>query len=265
MNIYLNELRSLRKATIIWTCAIIALAALYLSIYPGVEKDAAGFRDVLSNYPASVRAMLGISLDTVTSLPGFYSMVLSFVTLCGAIQAMIFGVSILSRETLGRTVDFLFVKPVSRAAILNAKLLAALTTILAADVLYYAVVTIFANNIKPDYNHRLFLMINGTLLFIQLIYLALGILVSVVVPRLKATLSVSLGIVFGFYFIGAFFAADKNDLARFISPFRYFDTQYIITTSSYELPYLLAGLTIIIAALSASYLIYLRMDIHAAR
>lgn len=264
MNICLNELRFLRKATIIWTCAIIALAALYFSLYPGVARDAAGFRSVLGNYPASVRAILGISLDTVTSLLGFYSMVFSFVTLCGAIQAMIFGVSVLSRETLGRTADFLLVKPVSRAAIFKSKLLAGLTMILVTDVLYYAAVTIFANHVKADFSYRIFLMINSTLLFIQLIFLALGVLVSVAVPKLKATLSASLGIVFGFYFVGALIATGKSDWARFISPFKYFDTLYIIRNSSYETPYLLAGLAIVVAALTISYLVYLRMDMHAA-
>lgn len=264
MNIFLYELKSLRKATLIWTLSLIALAALYFSMYSGVEKDAAGFRELLGNYPASVRAMLGISLDTVTSLLGFYSMVLSFITLCGAIQAMIFGVSVLSREILGRTADFLLVKPVSRAAIVNAKILAALTMILATDLLYYAAVIIFANSVKPNYDHKLFLMMNATLLFIQLIFLALGVTVSVIVPRLKATLPVSLGTVFGFYFIGALIAAEQNDLARFISPFKYFDTLYIMKNGSYESPYLLAGLGIVIAATAASYLIFLQKDIYAA-
>lgn len=264
MNMYLHELRSLRRATVIWTCALIALAAIYFSVYPGIAKDAAGFRELLGNYPASVRAMLGISLNTVTSLLGFYSMIFTFVTLCGAIQAMIYGASMLSKETLEKTADFLLVKPVSRNAIISAKLLAAFTMLVATDVIYYAAVYIMANSVKTSvYSHKLFFMINATLLFIQLIFLAIGVMLSVVIPKLKSVLSVSLGTVFGFFIIGALIATGKNDTARFFSPFKYFDVLYIIKNSSYEVPYLITSAAIVVVAIAAGYLIYTKKDIHA--
>ncbi|MGE5421939.1 MAG: ABC transporter permease subunit [Ignavibacteriales bacterium] len=263
MNMYLHEVRSFGKATVIWTCAMIALAAIYFSVYPGVEKDATGFRELLGNYPASVRAMLGISLDNITSLLGFYSMVFTFITLCGAIQATIFGASVLSKETSGKTADFLMVKPVSRTAIINAKLLAVLTMILATDLIYFGAVSMFANSVKPDYSHKLFLMVNATMFFIQLIFLALGLLASVIIPRLKSVLSVSLGIVFGLFFIGALITTGDKDMARLLSPFQYFDNLYIIRHARYEVLYLLASLAIIIVAITASYAIYIRKDIHA--
>ena len=44
MNIYLYELKSQRKSAIIWTCTMIALAVLFLSIYPDLAKDANDFK-----------------------------------------------------------------------------------------------------------------------------------------------------------------------------------------------------------------------------
>lgn len=264
MNMYLHELKSLRKSTIIWVCAMIAIASLYLLLFPGITKDAAGFKDMLASYPATVRAMMGVSLDSVTSLLGFYSMIITFVVLCGAIQAMNFGISILSKESRERTADFLLVKPVSRAAIVNAKLLAAFTMLLATDILYFAAASILASIVKTaDYNVKLFFMINLTLFFIQLIFLAIGVVVSVFFNKLKSVLPISLGTVFGFYFIGALIATGKNDGSRFISPFKYFDNNYIIKNASYETPYLITGAVIVIVAIAASYYIYGRKDIHA--
>jgi len=264
MNMYLHELKSLRKTTIIWTCALIALAAIYFAVYPGIVNDAADFKKLLGGYPASVRAALGISLDNITSLLGFYSMIFTFITLCGSIQAMNLGVSILSKETRERTADFLLVKPVSRSAIVSSKLLAALTMLLATDVLYYAVAFILASMVKTaDYSNKLFFMVNATLLFIQLIFLSLGVVTSVLISKLKSVLPVSLGIVFGFFFIGVLIATGKNDGTRFFLPFKYFDTSYILNNSSYEAPYLIAGAVIVIAAIAASYIIYMKKDIHA--
>ncbi|MEN6317341.1 MAG: ABC transporter permease, partial [Syntrophaceae bacterium] len=48
MNMYLFELKSMRKSTIIWTCALVALAALYLSIFPSMANSAADFKKLLS-------------------------------------------------------------------------------------------------------------------------------------------------------------------------------------------------------------------------
>ncbi len=265
MNMYLHELKSLRKSTIIWTCAMIALAGIFLSVYSGVANDAEDFKKLLSGYPATVRAMLGIDLDYITSILGFYSMIFSFITLGGAIQAMNLGVSIISKESQERTADFLLVKPVSRSAVVSAKLLAAFTAILATNVVFYAASFIIANMVKTtDYSGKLFLMVNLTLLFIQLIFLAIGTVVSVFFNRLKAVLPISLGTVFGFYMIGALIATgENNDAARFISPFKYFDIIRILKSASYEASYLITGAAIVVAAVVASYIIYIKKDIHA--
>jgi len=264
MNMYLHEIKSLRKSTIIWICTMIALALIYFSVYTGIASDAADFKKLLGGYPASVRAMLGISLDNITSILGFYSMVFSFISLCAAIQAMNLGLSILSKEVRERTADFLLVKPVSRQTIVSAKLLAALTMLLATNVLYYFAVSIMASIVKTvDYSNKLFFMINLTIFFIQLIFLAIGLVVSVFFKKLKSVLPISLGIVFGFYIIGAIIATGENDAARFISPFKYFDINDIIKNARYEAQYLIAGAIITIVAIAASYIIYTKKDIHA--
>jgi ABC-2 type transport system permease protein len=264
MNMYLHELKMLRKTTIIWTCAIIAIAALYLSMYSSIANDAAGFKVLLEGYPPQVRAMLGVSIDNITSPLGFYTMVITFVVLCGAIQAMNLGVSLLSKESRERTADFLLVKPVSRVAIVNAKLLAALTMLFATDVLYFAAVSILVRAVaQSGFSGEVFLMINLTLLFIQLIFFALGVFVSMFFNKIRSVLPISLGTVFAFYFLGALVVTDKNDGFRFISPFKYFDTSYIMKNSSYEAPYLIVGAIIVVVAIAASYVIYSRKDIHA--
>jgi ABC-2 type transport system permease protein len=265
MNMYLHELKSLRKSTIVWVCSIIALAALFFSIYPSMVSDAVDFKKLIGGYPPAVRAMLGINLDYITSILGFYSMIFSFIVLFGAIQAMNFGVSILSKESRERTADFLLVKPVSRSAIVSAKLLAAFTMIVVTNAVFYAAVFIMVSLVNAvDYNANIFFMINLTLFFIQLIFLAIGVVVSVFFNKLKSVLPVSLGVVIGLYMIGALIATGKrDDAARFISPFKYFDISYIIKNASYEVQYLIAGTVIVVVAVAASYIIYIRKDIHA--
>jgi ABC-2 type transport system permease protein len=265
MNMYLHELKSLRKSTIIWTCVLIALAALFLSVYPSMAEDGVDFKKLLGGYPPAVRAMLGINLDYITSLLGFYSMIFSFITLCGAIQAMNLGISILSKESRERTADFLLVKPVSRSAIVTAKLLAAFTTIVATDIIFFAISTLLAKGVKTeDFSVKLFFLVNLTLFFIQLIFLALGVVISVFFKKLKSVLPLSLGVVFGLYMIGALLATGgTEDAARILSPFKYFDITYVIQNAGYETAYLVISGVIVIVAIAVSYIIYIKKDIHA--
>ncbi|MFT8318568.1 MAG: ABC transporter permease subunit [Sporolactobacillus sp.] len=265
MNMYFHELRSLRKTTILWLIVLIALAALFLSIYPGMARDAEGFRKLLANYPAPVRAMLGINLAYITSVTGFYSMIFSFITLCGSIQAMNLGVSILSKEVRERTADFLLVKPVSRPAIVSSKLFAALTTLLATDVIYYAALLLMVHWVKRGgFDQETFLLINLSLFFLQLIFFAIGMVVSVFFNKIRSVLSISLGIIFAFYILSALLATGKEDqVYRYFLPFDYFNTAYIIQHTAYQASFLIIAGCIFVAAIAASYVIYTRKDIHS--
>lgn len=265
MNMYLHELKALRKSGGSWACAMIALAALFLSLYPSMMSESADFTSLLEGYPASVRAMLGINLEYISSILGFYSMVFVYIALCGGIQAMHLGASILSKEARERTADFLLVKPVSRTRIVSAKLLAALTAILVTDLVFFLVTAIIAGAVATaNYSLSLFLMLNLPLLFIQLIFLAVGLVASVFFSRLKNVLPLTLGVVFGLYMTGALLAAGpEGDIVRYLSPFQYFDSIYIIEHHTFEVQYLIAGALIVAAAVSVSYRVYIKKDVHA--
>ncbi len=265
MNIYLYELKALRKSMIVWSVSMTALAALYLGLYTSVAEDADAFRDLLANYPESVRAILNINLDYIASLVGFYSLVFSFILLCGSIQAMQLGVSVLSKESRERTADFLLVKPVSRAAIVIGKVLAAFSVLIITDAIFLAITLILAQVVTAgDFDFNVFFLINLSMFFIQLIFLGVGLLVSMFFKKIKNVLPVTFGFVFGFYLIGALFATNKEDEAlRFISPFRYYDIGYIISNSGYEAPYVILSIAVVAVCVAATYIIYRKKDIHA--
>ncbi len=114
MNMFLHELKAYRKSTIVWTCALVAVSILFLSLFPSFSKDVAEFNKILESFPEGVRKALGISIDTISTFIGFYSYVFLYIVLCGSIQAMNLGVSILSKEVREKTADFLLTKPVTR-------------------------------------------------------------------------------------------------------------------------------------------------------
>lgn len=264
MNIYLHELRAYRKSTITWTLSLIGVIVLFLSLFPSIAKDFNEFSHILEGYPEGLRKALGIQIETFGTLLGFYMYIFTYILLCGAIQAMVMGTSIVSKEVREKTADFLLTKPVTRPTILTSKLLAALTSLVITSIIYIVAAYLMALQVtNVDFDEGIFLMISLTLLFTQLIFLAIGFIVSVVFPKIKAVLSLSLGTVFAFFVVGMVIAVDGDSAKRFISPFKYFDGKYIIDHASFEAPYLLASLIIILVCIVASYIIYTKKDVHA--
>ncbi len=258
MNIFIHELKAYRKSTIIWSISLVAIAVIMLSMFPAINKDAAGFKKLLGAYPPAVTKAMGISVDSVTSFLGFYSsLTLLYVLLCSAIQAMNLGTSILSKEVREKTADFLLTKPVKRGTIITAKVLAAIVSLIYTNIIYITGASIMAKVVNTTFfDYKIFFMLSLTVFFVQLMFMFLGIIVSVVVPKIKSVLTVSLSTVFGFFFIDMFSSIIGVNTMRYIIPFRYYDSAYIIKNSAYEGKFIIIEIIFIIVTLAVSYFIY---------
>jgi len=264
MNMFLHELKAYRKSTITWTFTLVGLIILLLSMFPAISEEAETFKKLMEGFPEGIRLALGLAVENIGSILGFYSYIFLYVSLFGAIQAMILGVSILSKEVREKTADFLLTKPVTRTQIVTSKLMAAFTSLLITNVFYLGAATMMVSLVETkEYSTKIFLLLSLTLFFLQLIFLALGIIVSIAVPKIKSVLSISLGTVFAFFIIGALVSTTGDDALRYLTPFKYFDFAYIMQNSSYESSFMMVGIAFIVIAITASYLIYSKRDIHA--
>lgn len=264
MNMFLFELKSYRKSLLIWSLSIIGIMVFLLSLFPSISREFDAFARILEGYPEPFRQAFGIQIESMGTFLGFYTYILMYITLCGAIQAMLLGMSVVSRETRERTADFLLTKPVTRTKVLTSKLLAAVVSILLTNLLYLAGAWLMAEQLQTGaYDVKLYFMLSMTLLFVQLMFVGIGLLVSVLLPRIKSILPVSLTTVLVFYMIGMLVAGDEGGMKRYLSPFKYFDTKRVLETASYELPYMTAAAGIIMLCTAVCYYMYIRRDISA--
>lgn len=262
MNMYLHELKSNRKSTIIWVAALIGSLALFLSFFPSLAHDTAQYKQVLEGYPKELRKAIGLSVDSLTTLLGFYSYIFVYIKLCGAIQAMMLGLSIVSKETREKTADFLLTKPVTRSQIITSKLLAAFTLLVITNILFSSASIFITSFVQTeDYRLKTLLLLSSTLFFLQLIFLALGAVVAVIFPKIKSVISVSLGIVFAFFIIGMISSGTDDKILRYFTPFNYFDSFYIMDHLSYEMSFIVIGFIVTILSIWISYIVFHKKDI----
>lgn len=264
MNMFLHELKAYRKSTMIWTISLVSIVLLFMSMFPTFSKEAEEFKQLMEGFPVELRKAIGLSIESITTVIGFYSYAFLYLKLTGAIQAMNLGTSILSKETREKTAEFLLTKPVTRTQIVTAKVSAALASLLITNAVFIAATMAIAAIVsEADFNQQALFMIAGTLLFIQLMFFALGLIVSVVFSKIKSVIAVSLGTVFGFFMLALIASTTGDEALRYLTPFNYFDSAYILKNSGYETSYLLVGSLVIFAAVGASYFLYTKKDIHS--
>ena len=265
MNITLHELRFYRKNTFLWIASICAGALLLFWMFPAFAGSAESIAEILKNYPDVIQKAFGLSMEKINTIPGFFSFIVTFLMLWGAVQAITLGISVLTKETTGKTVDFLLTKPLPRRKILTAKLLATFTCVAVTSAVFLGAATAMAAAFKnADFAYLPFLLMALAFFFIQVIFLALGILIGAVVPKIRAVLPVSLSTVFGFFILGM--VADAMDLKDlfYLTPFKYFNTVSILETSAYQLSFVLTGAAVAALSVAAGYAVFVRRDIHAA-
>jgi len=264
MNIFLHELKSYRRSTIVWAISLSAIAILFLLMYPAFTKDVVASKNILAHFPQTLREAVGLSLTNFFTIAGFYAYLMTYVLLAGSIQAMNLGVGVISKEESGKTAEFLLTKPVSRQAVITSKLLAAVCLLVMTNIIFIVVSLVMARIVSRDiYSIKTFVLIAATLFLIQIAFVAIGALFAVLIPKIKSVITVTLPTVFAFFIIGTLGAILGNDNIRYISPFKYYDTSFIINHSAMETKFLIIELLIVVIALMISYLIFMKKDIRA--
>jgi len=264
-NIFRHEFRARLRSVIIWSLAIAFLIVFFFSLFPVFADQAALINEMMERFPPELTAAFGMGNMDLASVLGFFSFVFLFAQLCLAIQASNYGFGLVSIEESELTADFLLSKPVSRAQVLNSKLLAAICSLLITDLVVWVssiiAITIFRGPREYEFSTLLLLLLS--VLIFQLFFLSVGLVISLLVKRVRSVTPYALGLAFGAYVLSAFSGVFGEVTLELITPFKHFDAAYIVAQASYNTPLVLLNLGVTIVAIVVSYWRYLRRDIPA--
>jgi ABC-2 type transport system permease protein len=264
-NIFGHEFRIRLKSVLIWSLSLTALIFFFFSIFPSFVEQAELTRQLLAKFPPVMLEAFGMNKMDLSTLLGFYSLVFVFIQLCLAIQAGNFGFGLVSIEENELTADFLLTKPVSRPMVLTSKLLAALSSLLLTDLLVGGVslVAIGLFNAGRTYEAGTMALVLLSMPIFQLFFLSVGLVVSLLVKRVRSVTPWSLGLAFGTYVLNAFSGVFGDVKLEYLTPFKHFDPVSVVNNAAYDTPLVLINVGITVLALVASYWLYVRRDIHA--
>lgn len=266
--VYKLEIRSHFRYTLLWGGVISGVVLLLMAFFPSMQSQAmqelSGAK--LSGIPDTVLAVLGISKDAfnLTDVLYFFAYVMQFVNMALSVFAALMGIAALIKEETDGSIEFLYARPVTRAQILFSKVLGIFSLLVVLKVIFVLVSLlafgIFAGNSDWAKNlqniPRIFL---GTL-FVETVFMSVGIFCSVLVKDSKRVSSLAVGIVFGTFLLGIIsVVSDKLKFMLYFSPLDTVKPNLIIK-GEIGIAGLLIGSCVIVASLVFATFMYKKKD-----
>lgn len=266
MNIFKHEFKIKLRSVLIWSVSISSLILVFMSLFQSFSADAALVNQLMKSFPKELLIAFGMQdLDWSTIL-GFFGLLFVFCQICLAIQAANYGFSLVSIEESEWTADFLLSKPIARKQILTSKLLAAITCLVITEAVVWVSSFVFINlfNDGQQVQFKPLILLLVSMIIFQLFFLSVGMLISLLVKRIRSVTPFSMALVFGLYTLNAFGSMIGEKSLEIISPFKHFSPSYIVKYAAWEFPLVWISVIVILIALVGTYVLYEKRNIASA-
>ena len=266
MNIFKHEFNMKKRSILIWSASLAGFIIFYMAFFPAMAQDSEVFESIMDNFPKEMLQAFGMRDGlSMSSLIGYFTLTFSMTQLAIAIQSSNYGFSILSEEERELTADFLMSKPVSRRNIYLSKLAATFLSLLITALFVgagsFISLQLFNGGETYEISNLLKLLI--ILPIFQLVFLSLGMFISLLFKKIRSVLSFSMGLSIGLYVINSVRGVVDSDFLGYISPYYYFEPGLILKNGQYDLKLFATSIVIIVLSLATSYLMYNKRDINS--
>jgi ABC-2 type transport system permease protein len=265
MNIFRLEFKMQLRSVVTWSVAVAALIFVFVSLFSSFAADAALLNEMMANFPEQLLTAFGMNGVDLATILGYFSLAFLFVQVCLAIQASNYGFGLVSIEEREWTADFLLTKPVGRTQILTSKLLAAVSGLIITEMVVWIASIVCIHLFKGDatYETNVLLLLLLSVVPFQLFFLSVGLVLSLLVKRVRNVTPYAMALGFGMYVLSVFGDMLGESTLEKLTPFKHFEPNYIIRHGAYDLPLVLISIAVILISLVASYVLYTRRDIPA--
>lgn len=263
MNIFFRELRSNLKSLLIWSGISIVFSLIgfskFSAFYGNPELLA-----ILDSMPPALISALNMNAFNLTTVTGFYGIMIMYFGLLLSIAAAMWGSDIISKEERDRTVEFSLTLPVTRRRLVTAKTAAALFNCVILLLVTWGFTVIGAQPYQPDARFNNFVAVSMLAFFImQLIFLALGIFLGCAMTKYKQASALAVSLLLVTYFASILSGLSKDvEFLKYVSPFEYFDPLLMLNDLTLDGGYVALSAVIVVVFLVGAYVAYQKRDLY---
>lgn len=219
---------------------------------------------ILDDMPAPVIEAMNLNAFNLTTVTGFYGVMITYFGLLVSIAAAMWGSDIISKEERDKTVEFSLTLPVKRSSLVTAKTFAAMVNCIGLLLFTWIFVLIGASPYQTNSAFYQLVSLSMLALFImEMIFLAVGLMLGCVMKQYKRVSAVAVSLLLGTYLISIISGLDPDlEFLHFLSPFSYFDPGNLLREASLNPTYVLLSAAIIGVSMVTAYITYARRDLY---
>lgn len=263
MNIVLRELRANLKSLLIWSVIVLFFVTVGFAKFSAYEGNPE-LLAILDNLPPAMLEAFNFNAFNLTTITGFFGVMVSYFALILSISAALWGSDIITKEERDKTVEFALTLPITRGKLIAGKAVAATINCIALLLVTWGAILANATAYQTDSQFFKFVSLSMLTLFImQLIFLAIGIFIGCALTHYKRASSLTVSILLGTYFLSIIAGLNKNlDFLKYFSPFKYFNPGVLLHESRIDMIFVWLSAGIIIVSLIGAYLTYTKRDMY---
>jgi ABC-2 type transport system permease protein len=263
VNIFFRELRSYLKSILIWSGITILFSLVGYSKFSAFYKNPE-LLAMLDSMPPALLSAFSMNAFNLTTLSGFYGVMIVFWGLILSISAAMWGSDIISKEVRDKTVEFALTLPVTRRRLITAKVAAAFANCALLLLVTWGITVGGARNFNPDKEFYRFVSVSMiSFLLMQVIFLALGVFLGCAMKKHKRAGSAAVSILLGSYFVSVLQSMNKDlGFLKYFTPFKYFDPGLMLRESRIETSFIILSVGIAVALVAGAYAAYAKRDFY---
>ena len=219
------SLRRLRGQIVGWGIGLIMLAALIVPLYDVVVEQQAQLMQLLESLPPEITAFFGDVTAFATPAGYLGARFFSLAPIILGIFALLLGSGLVVSDEENGTLDLVLAHPISRAALFGGRLLAFIAATIAILALAWLAFVVLMRWSSLDVGARAMALPFLSLLAVLLVFGALALLLSMLLPSRRLAAMVTGLALIGGYFLTSLARIDPGlrPFARF-SPFDYYQS-----------------------------------------
>ena len=218
------------KSFIIWTLIMVITFTVVFLVYPSiVENSKEALDTMMLSMPSEMLSMFNMDKVSITSVFGWlvtegYMMI----TLVVSCYSAILGSTVLVREIDDKTIEYLYSKPISRNKIYINKIIPSISYIVLINI-FIGLTTLIGLLGNNEFVFIKWLLLTLLPLLLHLFIFFFSLMISNYFKKTRKSMGISLGITFMFYLLNVLgLLSDKISFLKYISPFTYIDSKYVI-------------------------------------
>lgn len=262
MTIFKYEIKRHQKYILGWAVTLAVCILLMTPTYYSFMDVAESSNELYETLGTSeFYKSVGVSMDYLTSPMGIYAFLTSFFMIASGIFGMHFGISIHTKEFSEKTSEYLYTKPHTRKEIFWAKAGTVSAGVLIVGVLYVAASVVAVRMARPDILWGEFFLISLSLLWLTLLFAAMGILLGTIFSNNGSPLLTAGMVILVEYCITSFSNIIGSKGISFLSPYSFFSGAGIAKNGFYDGAYLIWYVVLFVLFVWTAYRHFLKKDI----